>query len=170
MAPIVAIITQQSSHYRHHHTTLITITIADRSLHPQSCKLPDILSKSSSNNPWPDFIACCRGVIVFGCSFHPVCCVLLHLGIAPHIVARALCLLCICVFVYCPSVASRYCPILLHCQNGPRIKQGNQASAPICTFSYHHHHLLSSQLSLEVCGLFNIFLKTFSGIFIFYFP
>ena len=69
--------------------------------------------------------------------------------------------ICIIVFVYlsvvhCPIVTSGYCPILLHCRstlpNCPRVKQGNQASASICTFYLQSlSSSVSSQLSLDAC-------------------
>ena len=100
------------------------------------------------------------------------CPILLHCRSTLSVVYLHICIIvfvylyiCIIVFVYlsvvhCPIVTSGYCPILLHCRstlpNCPRVKQGNQASASICTF--YLQSLSSSgsrQLSLDA-GIWHI--------------
>ena len=135
MAPIVAIIMQQSSsHYRHHHTALIIVTIIEVFHH-----LVKIICKSLSK-PTPFTRFYCTIVeasLYLACSSN-----------------------CMRSVVHCPIVTSGYCPILLHCRstlpNCPRVKQGNQASASICTF--YLQSLSSSgsrQLSLDA-GIWHI--------------
>ena len=165
MAPIVAIIMQQSSsHYRHHHTALIIVTIICRGLSSSCQNHLQIIVQA--NTLYQILLHNSRGELVFSLlsKLYAVCCalpdcsiwVLPHIVVFPeHFVGCAFVLVYLSV-VHCPIVTSGYCPILLHCRstlpNCPRVKQGNQASASICTFYLQSlSSSVSSQLSLDAC-------------------